>query len=131
MNARGKHAMGFSQTATTHHFLLRDTGGTIQVEAKSPKDKDSIENIRMHLSHIAKSFAEGDFDIPMFVHDTVPPGVPEMKKLKADIHYSFEEMPNGGRVLISTSNKAALEALHAFLRFQIEQHKTGDPTEIR
>jgi hypothetical protein len=85
----------------------------------------------MHLSHIAKSFAEGDFDIPMFVHDTVPPGVLEMKKLKADIRYSFEEMANGGRVLISTSNKAALEALHAFLRFQIERHRTGDPTEIR
>jgi len=128
MNARGEHAMGFSQTATTHHFLLTDTGGTIQVDANRPTDKESIEEIRMHLSHIAQSFADGDFEIPMFVHDTLPPGVPEMKKLKANIHYSFEETPTGGRVLISTSKKSALEAIHAFLRFQIAEHKTGDPT---
>ena len=64
----------------------------------------------------------------MFVHDTLPPGVPEMKKLKADIHYSFEETPTDSRVLISTYKKTALEAIHAFLLFQIEEHKTGDPT---
>src|SRR5580698_5275640 len=32
------------------------------------------------MQHIAEAFQSGDFDIPMFVHDTVPPGVPEMKK---------------------------------------------------
>jgi hypothetical protein len=62
----------------------------------------------------------------MFVHDTVPPGVPEMKRLQKNIQYSFEETPNGGRVVISSTDKEALTAIHQFFRFQIEEHKTGD-----
>jgi hypothetical protein len=56
--------------------------------------------------------------------------VPEMKKLREDIHYSFEETPKGGRVLISSSDKEALAAIHRFLQFQIEEHKTGDPLDV-
>jgi len=127
MNARGEHAMGFSQTATTHHFLLKSDGGVIQVEANDPKDTSNRDSIRMHLGHIAHAFQNGDFDIPMFVHETVPPGVAEMTRLQKQIRYSFEEAPNGGRVVIVTSDKDALTAIHKFLRFQIQGHKTGDP----
>jgi hypothetical protein len=127
MNERGEKGMGFSQTATTHHFLLNAKGGVIQVEIKDPADTTSRNQIRMHLGHIAKAFQSGDFDIPMFVHDTVPPGVSEMKRLQKNIQYSFEETPNGGRVVISSANEEAVEAIHRFLRFQIEEHKTGDP----
>jgi hypothetical protein len=129
MNERGDHAMGFSQTASTHHFLLKPDGGVIQVEANDPKDTSSRDNIRMHLGHIAKMFADGDFNIPMFVHDTVPPGVPEMKELQKRIHYTFEETPNGGRVIITTVDKTAIDAVHRFLRFQIQEHHTGDPQQ--
>ena len=34
MDMRGEKGMGFSQTATTDHFLLRADGGAIQVDAK-------------------------------------------------------------------------------------------------
>ena len=131
MKERGEHAMGFSQTATTHHFVLKPDGGVIQVEANDPKDTDSRDNIRMHLGHIARAFQNGDFDIPMFVHDTIPPGVPEMKRLQKQIRYSFEERPNGERVAISSTDKDALTAIHKFLRFQIQEHKTGDSVEVR
>jgi hypothetical protein len=131
MNERGEKGMGFSQTSTTHHFFLRPDGGVIQVEAKDSADAGSRDAVRMHLAHIAKAFQNGNFDIPMFVHDTVPPGVPEMKKFGEQISYSFEETPSGGRVVISSTNKEALIGIHKFLRFQIEEHKTGDPTEIR
>jgi hypothetical protein len=85
----------------------------------------------VHLAHIAESFQNGDFEIPMFLHDAIPLGVPEMKRLRADIHYSFEETPNGGQVVISSSDKTALHAIHQFLCFQIEEHETGDPMEVR
>jgi len=130
-NERGERGMGFSQTATTHHFLLNSNGGVIQVDAKDAADAESRDHIRMHLGHIAKAFQSGDFDIPMFVHNTVPPGVPEMKQLRKEIHYSFEERSNGGRVVITSANKEAVEAIHRFLRFQIEEHKTGDPMDAR
>jgi hypothetical protein len=131
MNERGEKGMGFSQTTTTHHFLIKSDGGVIQVEADDPKDANNRDNIRMHLAHIAQAFANGDFDIPMFVHATVPPGVQEMKRLREKIRYSFEETPNGGRVVISSSDKEVLAAIQKFLIFQIQEHKTGDPMEIR
>ena len=73
MQGRGDEGMGFSQTKTTHHFILAKDGGAISVEANDANDTASRDQIRMHLAHIAKMFAEGNFDIPMFVHDQVPP----------------------------------------------------------
>jgi hypothetical protein len=131
MNDRGEKGMGFSQSATAHHFFLDADGGVIQVESKDSADTVSRDEIRMHLGHIARAFQDGHFDIPMFVHDTVPPGVPEMKKLREKLHYSFEETLNGGRVIIASSDPEAISAVHKFLRFQIEEHKTGDPTDVR
>jgi hypothetical protein len=66
----------------------------------------------------------------MFIHSQTPPGVPAMKQLKAEIRYQFEETERGGRVRITTVNADAIKAIHEFLRFQIEDHKTGDPKEV-
>jgi hypothetical protein len=66
----------------------------------------------------------------MFVHDQTPPGVPAMKESRAEILYSFEPLPTGGRVRIKTTNPDALKAIHDFLRFQIKDHQTGDTTDI-
>lgn len=126
LKQRGDHGMGFSQDKTTHHFLITESGGVIQVTANAPDDKKSLDEIKMHLQHIAKAFQEGDFEIPMFVHDQTPPGVPAMTRLKSDISYKYEPVKNGGRVVISTSNSEALTAIHDFIKFQIEEHKTED-----
>jgi hypothetical protein len=130
MNERGDQGMGFSQEKTTHHFYLTKTGGAIQVEANDEKDTVSRDQIRQHLGHITMMFAEGNFDTPMFVHDQVPPGVPAMKQLKAEIKYRFEETERGARVRISTSNQEALSAIYEFLSFQIKEHQTNDPLEV-
>ena len=131
LNERGEKGMGFSQTATTHHFLIKPGGGVIEVEVNDPTDKTDRDNIRKHLAHIAQAFRDGDFDIPMLVHDTVPSGAAEMKRLRERIEYSFEETLAGGRVVIATADQESLAAVHKFLLFQIEEHKTGDPTEGR
>jgi len=130
MMSRGDTGMGFSQGKTTHHFLLLKKGGEISVSANDPKDDVSRDHIRMHLSHVAKIFSEGDFDLPMFIHDTTPPGVPVMKELHADIHYRYQETDTGGKIEIQTANPNALDAVHDFLRFQISEHQTGDSKEI-
>jgi len=36
-----------------------------------------------------------------------------------------------GGVVISSKDRKALTAIHQFLRFQIEEHKTGDSVEVR
>jgi len=130
VNRRGDKAMGFSHSKTTHHFTLKTDGGAIQVEAKDAGDTASRDQIRQHLKHIAKKFSEGDFAAPMFIHAQTPPGVPAMKRLKAEIKYQFEELERGGQVRISTPNAEAINAIHEFLRFQIQDHRTGDSLEV-
>ncbi len=130
MMGRGEKGMGFSASTTTHHFLLKPDGGIIAVSANDPKDAGSRDQIRMHLSHIAHAFAEGDFDIPMFVHDQVPPGVSVMKRLSKSIQYRFEEKDAGGQVVLSSRSPEAVDAIHDFLTFQIREHQTGDPVVL-
>ena len=131
MEHHGEDVMGFSQTKTAHHFLLTRDGGVIEVTAKDPKDTVSQNQIRMHLPHIATAFASGDFTDPMEVHDQTPPGVPTMKRLKAQIQYKYEETNTGGRVLIHSDNTKAIDAIHDFLRFQIREHHTGDSLKVK
>ena len=130
MNKRGDHVMGFDHTKTTHHFLLEESGGSIEVTANKSDDVESSEQIRMHLKHIAHMFADGNFNAPMLIHDQTPPGVPVMQELKGEINYVYEEIGRGAAVRISTKNPAALKAIHDFLRFQIKEHKTGDSLVI-
>ena len=122
--------MGFAQDKTTHHFRLYSVGGAIEVTVNDSKDSQNLRAIRSHLTHIVTIFSDGEFSIPMFIHDQVPPGVPVMKEKRAEISYSFEELPAGGRVRIKTKNLVALRAIHEFLRFQIADHQTGDTTDI-
>ena len=131
VNERGDHVMGFDHGKTTHHFTLTASGGVIAVSANDEADKESRDAIRSHLSHIARMFAEGDFAAPMRIHDQVPPGVPVMKEKKASIKYTYEEAKAGARVVISTPDPKALSAIHDFLRFQISDHQTGDPSKVK
>ena len=49
-----------------------------------------------------------------------------MSQLKSDISYAAENLPAGGRIIIATTSLEARNAIHEFLRFQIQEHKTGD-----
>lgn len=128
---RGEKGMGFSQEGSTHHFRLSADGGSIEVTVNDPGDAASLGQIRAHIAHIREMFAGGDFSIPMFVHDTTPPGVSTMKRRASAIGYSYEDLPGGARVLISTADADARDAIHDFLRFQIQEHGTGDPMTVR
>ena len=121
--------MGFSHEATTHHFRLTPSGGAIEVTANDPNDGKSREQIRMHLTHIRKMFSAGDFNVPMFIHDTNPPGAATMSKLRDQIQYQLKETSQGATIRIFSKNRDAVEAIHQFLRFQIADHKTGDPVQ--
>jgi hypothetical protein len=132
MDQRGAAVMGFDQEKTTHHFYLYENGGAIDVAAKDKADTKNRDAIRSHLPHIAMMFGEGNFDAPMLVHGTGQvPGTTVMADRKATIRYQYVETPQGGRVDILTTDATALGAIHAFLRYQIAEHKTGDSTTIR
>jgi hypothetical protein len=128
--AQGDHVMGFSHEATTHHFRLLRDGGAIEARANDAKDAESIAAIRAHMKGIARDFADGSFEKPLAIHGRLPDGAEAMNALRDSISYRYEELENGARVRVSTKDAAALDAVHAFLRFQIDEHHTGDKLAV-
>jgi hypothetical protein len=131
LNQRGDEHMGFSHEKTTHHFELNQDGGIIEVRASDLKDTESRDQIRGHFSHIVKMFAAGNFNVPMLVHAQAVPGTAVMSQMKDQLHWELQETARGARITISADNQRAREAVYEFLRFQIEDHKTGDCTMVR
>ena len=125
---KGDHVMGFSHDKATHHFRLYADCGAIEVQVNDAKDTATRDAIQGHFSHIAKMFAEGDFTAPILIHSQNPPGSETMKRLRDKIDYRLQDTASGARIRITTQNPEALKAVHAFLRFQISEHQTGDTT---
>jgi hypothetical protein len=131
LKARGAVAMGFDQDAAEHHFLLFEDGGAIDVQAVRNDDTATRDLVRTHLQEVAREFASGNFEKPFATHAETPDGVPELRGLKGVITYVYEATPRGGRVRISSSDAGAVAAIHEFIRYQIVEHKTGDPLTLR
>jgi hypothetical protein len=127
MQQRGQQAMGFDQYRSTHHFLIQKDGGTIEITAKDSADMTLAAEIRAHLRNIRSALSDGDFALPIFIHQKPPPGVDMLKERRARLAFRYEDLPAGGKVVMTTKDADALAALHAFLRFQITEHRTGDP----
>jgi hypothetical protein len=131
MKKRGDSAMGFDQDKVSDHFRLTPTGGSIEVQVNQSADVDSLKQIRDHLRTISQQFADGVFDGPIATHAEAPPGVPVMRERKLRIKYAYEEAPDGARVIIVTTDRAARSAIHDFLKYQIREHATGDPLRVK
>ena len=127
---RGAHVMGFDQDKTVHHFRLHADGGAVDIAVRDGADTVNRDAIRSHLPHIAQMFGDGNFDAPMLIHQTEVPGTDRMAALKSRIRFVYVETPRGGRLDIFTTDADALAAVHAFLRFQIADHRTGDTTAV-
>jgi hypothetical protein len=131
IHARGATVMGFDQHKTAHHFYLFEDGGAIDIAVKDAADTANRDAIRAHLPHIAMMFGAGNFEAPMLIHDTrTVPGMAGLVKLKERIVYRYTVTPKGGRVDITTTDPAALTAVHEFLRYQITEHQTGDAKTV-
>jgi hypothetical protein len=52
-----------------------------------------------------------------------------MKRLKSKIIYQAENTVHGAQLRITTQDAEALAAIHSFLRFQIQDHRTGGSLE--
>lgn len=131
VNRHGAEAMGFDQQKTEHHFRLFKDGGVVEVSARNADDKGSIEQIRDHLKMQAEKFSHGDFAAPEHTHGQVPPGAEVMKQMSSEIKYAYESKPQGGTMRISASSPKTIDAIHDFLRFQIQDHETGDSLDVR
>lgn len=123
MQQRGKTAMGVDQYTSTHHFDALPDGGRIELQ-RDVDDSAGIAQIRAHLQGIAKTFAEGDFTTPAFVHMRDVPGTKVMAAKRGAITCTYRELLRGGEVRIVTTDREALAAIHEFLAFQRQEHHT-------
>ena len=131
LQSHGDQAMGFPHDKTTHHFRMLSDGGVIEVTANDTNNTTNTAAIRSHLTHIAAMFSNGDLSTPMFIHDGVPPGVTTMKLMKSAIHYTYEEIPTGGKVRINSDDPIGVAATHDFLRFQIKSTRRAIAWQCR
>ena len=126
VDQRHDQTTGMAPDTSVHHFEITVRGGVIRLEAASAADEAGRDQARAHLEHVARSFAAGDFSMPMFIHGQVPPGAAVMTRLRDSIRYRYAPTERGGRITIETSNREARKAIHDFLRFQIRDHRTQD-----
>jgi hypothetical protein len=127
LERRGALAMGFDQDKVVHHFLLRASGGSIVVTTRNRDDAESLAQVRSHLREITAAFGKGVFARPAETHGELPPGAAIMAANRRLIVYRYKERADGAEVVIESSDANTLEAIHEFLRYQIVEHKTGDP----
>jgi hypothetical protein len=122
---RGHVAMGVDQYTSTHHFVSTADGGVVSLQ-RDANDTAGIRQIRHHMGEIAAAFRRGDFAVPGFVHDRPVPGTATMAARRDLISYRPDTIPRGGELRISSNDSAAVAAIHEFLAFQRQDHRTGD-----
>ena len=66
----------------------------------------------------------------MATHGEEPPGAATLAANKARVIYRYQQRTAGASILIQTTDAETLQAVHAFLRYQIVEHKTGDPLSV-
>jgi hypothetical protein len=116
--------MNVDQYTSTHHFESFPDGGRITLERNS-NDPAGVAQIRRHMEQIAVSFRRGDFAVPGFVHAREVPGTRTMNARRRLIDYTTASTPAGGQLRITSRDSAAVEAVHQFLAFQRQDHRTG------
>jgi hypothetical protein len=123
VQARGHAAMGVDQYTSSHRFESLPDGGRISLR-RDPRDSAGVAQIRSHMRGIAAAFARGDFALPGFVHDVDVPGTAVMAARRSRITYAADTLPGGGQLRLQTSDPSAIAAIHEFLAFQRQDHRS-------
>lgn len=124
LQGRGAGTMGVDQYASRHRFEDLPDGGRIELQMREA-DSTAVAAIRAHLQKTAAEFRAGVFTAPEATHAMVVPGTGVMAAKRGAIRYTYRELPQGGEILISTTDAEALSAIREFLAFQRSDHRTG------
>lgn len=123
VQARGHTAMGVDQYTSFHRFESLPDGGRISLQ-RNPGDSAGVAQIRSHIRGIAAAFAQGNFAVPGFVHDRDVPGTAVMAARQSQISYVADTVPGGGQLRLRSSDHSAIAAIHQFLAFQRQDHRS-------
>lgn len=122
MQSRGEHVMGVDQYTSRHVFEPLPSGGRIELQREVDDSAGALQ-IRRHLADVAAAFGRGDFSAPFLVHDQDVPGTHIMAAHRDAIRYTVRPLARGGEIVISSGDAAVVDAVHAFLAFQRQEHR--------
>ena len=125
VQSRGAAVMGVDQYTSAHVFEDLPDGGRIVLERKDATDSAGVATIRAHMRTIADAFGRGDFTAPGMVHMTKVPGTDVMAAKRDAISYSVADRPAGAEVRLTSTDSAAVRAIHEFLAFQRMDHRAA------
>ena len=123
VQSRGAAVMGVDQYTSAHVFEDLADGGRIVLVRKDSSDSAGVATIRAHMRSIADAFAKGDFSAPGMVHMQKVPGTDVMAARRGAIRYSVIDRAGGAEVRLTTTDSAAVTAIHEFLAFQRMDHR--------
>jgi hypothetical protein len=115
--------MGVDQYTSSHRFEPLADGGRITL-VRDSVDPDGVAQIRAHMAEIAGAFRRGDFSVPGFVHDRAVPGTAIMAARRSRISYRVDNLPQGGSLRLHSTDSTAVSAIHQFLAFQRQDHRS-------
>jgi hypothetical protein len=118
---RSAQVMPFDLNRTTHVFAPRPDGG-VQTVVSNRQEDTEIASIRRHLRKEAAAFRRGNFDDPAAIHGMAMPGLAELRAGFSKIRIRYEDVPAGGRIGYSTTDRALTQALHIWFDAQLMDH---------
>ncbi len=127
LDARFSKALGTDTNKVTQHYHLVKNGGVIEFAAKDPSDTATIVAIQKYLNAQKDLFEKGKTDADADAHGRIPDGLPVLKKLRNEITFFAVKNEDGAVLRMFTTNLQARQAIQEFMKFEINEHKTGDP----
>ena len=130
LKTRVSKVLGTDVDKIVQHYYLVKNGGVIEFTAKDPADNATISTVQKYLETQKDLFEKGKADADTGVYGKVPDGLPALKKLRNDITFFAVNTDSGAALRMFSVNDQARQAIQDFMKFQINEHKTGDPLQV-
>ena len=127
INIRFSKSLGTDANRIFQHYYLVKNGGVIEFTAKDPADNTSIAAVQKYLETQKDLFEKGKNEGDTEVHGKTADGMPVLKKLRNEITFFAVKNEEGAVLRMFSTNEQARQAIQDFIKFQINEHKTGDP----
>jgi hypothetical protein len=124
----------YDRHRVVHHFYLYPDGGMMTLVVADPSDAETRKAVRAYVQRVSQLMVFGNLER---MREQFGQGVPGLNRIaeargrKATITVHSSTPDEGSHIIFSTADPGALEGLHEFLRFQMEDLKTGDSREVR
>lgn len=131
-SGKGKNAVAPpDESKIERHYWLLKNGGAIEMICKAPCEDATQKSIQNYLDSLSKSFEKGAFDAEFVNGASAPEALATLKKLRDEV--TFHAAPSsevGYSLRMLTVNPQARDAIYEFIRYEVTNRKTGDPTTL-